>query len=181
MLTSLRRRDVPKADEVNAIDLLIECHGRIRHFTSVAKRLAEAKDVAEEEIREAATRLIRYFTISLPLHSEDEEASLLPRLIAVAPSEVGDALETMRAEHGPIHALLDELVVDWKKLAEAPGRLETLAGGLKRRADALGLAFDEHLVPEEALIFPAARQWLRPEAIAEIHKEMRARREGRAF
>lgn len=180
MLTSLRRGFSDKAAEQDAIDLLVECHGRIRQFTNIASRLANAEGAFAEEIREAASRLIRYFTIALPLHSEDEEQSLLPRLIA-AESGLREALEQMAAEHLPIHATIDEQVLAWRELVEAPSKLAELAPSLKEGAAALARLFDEHLAKEESVIFPAARRCLDAEAIAEIFGEMRARREGRGF
>ena len=39
-----------------AVDLLLECHARIRHFISVARRLAAARGLPEAEVR-AANRL----------------------------------------------------------------------------------------------------------------------------
>lgn len=181
MLNSIRRG--PKLPtERNAIDLLVECHGRIRQFTGIADRLAKAKDVADGEIRDAARGLVRYFTIALPLHSEDEEESLRPRLLEAAiPSEVRDALEAMVGEHIPIHATVDDLVVSWRELMEEPGRLEALRPRLLEGASELASLFADHLGQEEGCIFPAARSHLSPEVIAAIFDEMRGRREGKAF
>lgn len=180
MLTSIRRQKLDEAAGPDAIDLLVECHGRIRQFTNIALRLAHAKGVDEGEIREAASRLIRYFTIALPLHSEDEETSLHDRLQASeAPSEIKEAIERMVEEHGPIHATIDELVHLWKTLVDAPSRLADDAEPLRKGAEELARLFDEHLAQEESIIFPAARQYLQPEALAEILEEMRARREAK--
>lgn len=182
MLTSIRRQKLDMAVEADAIDLLVECHGRIRQFTKIALRLANAKGVDEGEIREAASKLIRYFTIALPLHSEDEETSLHGRLFeAEAPLEVKEAIERMVEEHGPIHATIDELVGLWKALLENPSRLAEHEAPLRQGAEELARLFDEHLAKEESIVFPAARQYLRPEALREILEEMRARRETKAF
>lgn len=181
MLNSIRRGPKLPAER-NAIDLLVECHGRIRQFTGIADRLAKAQGVAEQEIRDAALGLVRYFTIALPLHSEDEERSLRPKLLeADLPVEVRKSLEEMVEEHIPIHETIDELVVSWRTLIEAPGELEPLRPLLLEGADELSSLFVDHLAKEEAIIFPAARSYLRPEVIAALFEEMRGRREGQAF
>src|SRR5690606_27503113 len=67
----------PKTD---LIDALLECHERIRTFIDVAQRIATSPNAPPEEIREAATRVRRYFDEALPRHVADEEQSILPRL-----------------------------------------------------------------------------------------------------
>lgn len=182
MLTSIRRRKPEEEAVRDAIALLVECHGRIRQFTKIALRLANAKDVDDAEIREAANGLIRYFTIALPLHSEDEEESLHRRLaLSEAPAEVKDALDGMVREHGPIHETIDALGLLWRELVENPARLAEHRAELLERATTLAELFEEHLAKEEAIVFPAARKYLRPEAIGEILEEMRARRDVSAF
>ena len=71
----------PKSED--AVDLLIGCHQRIRHFTGVAIKLAHAQGAEPEEVVQAAAGAHRYYTISLPLHEADEEETLRPRLDAL--------------------------------------------------------------------------------------------------
>lgn len=178
MITSIRRAPKEPEAEPTAIDLLIECHGRIRQFTDISIRLAEAEGAPLEEIREAAKRLVRYFTIALPLHSEDEDDSLHPRLSASkAPPEVKDAIDEMVKEHGPIHQTIDELVILWEKLVDNPERHDELRPRLGEHAERLSLLFEPHLAKEETIIFPAAKSHLGQEELDAILEELRARRE----
>jgi len=64
----------------DAVDMLIGCHQRIRHFTGVAIKLAHAQGATPEEVTQAAAGAHRYYTVSLPLHEADEEDTLRPRL-----------------------------------------------------------------------------------------------------
>jgi hypothetical protein len=57
----------------NAVDLLTDCHQKIRHFTQVVQKLAHAEGSPLPEISAAAEGAYRYFTVSLPLHEADEE------------------------------------------------------------------------------------------------------------
>src|SRR4051812_30710357 len=63
---------------------LLDCHSRIRRFSTLAIRLAEA-DAPPNEIAETAAAVHRYFTVALPLHAADEDLSIAPRLAVVAP------------------------------------------------------------------------------------------------
>src|SRR5512138_2428637 len=86
----------------DVVDALLDCHQRIREFTSLAVRLAGARGLPDEEIRDAAARVHRYFSVALPLHARDEEESLLPRLEGLDPDVDRELAEMMRehAEHG---------------------------------------------------------------------------------
>lgn len=181
MLNGLRRGP-REAASIDPIDWLQDCHARIRQFTELGLRLAEAEGVRDEEVRDAAERLVRYFSVALPLHSEDEERTLAPRLLAKAlPPEIEKAVHDMKSEHGPIHALLDELVPHWRALIDEPARLPELSSTLRLGADRLHELFAPHLAKEEATVFSFARKQLEAAELAEIALEMRARRKDRAF
>jgi hypothetical protein len=64
------------AETGDVVDLLLACHERIRFFIDLAIRIADTTDASNEEIREAAARVVRYFSESLPLHVADEEESI---------------------------------------------------------------------------------------------------------
>jgi hemerythrin-like domain-containing protein len=155
-----------------AIDMLLDCHERIRRFSDLSVRMASSTEAAPAEIRGAAQLLHRYFTIAFPLHVDDEERSLRPRLKA---RELSDALETMSDEHVACEAELAPLVRHWADLIDDPTRRELLAISLSpaRRLQTLLLA---HLRLEESVLFPAAAKLLSPSDQDEVAAEMRARR-----
>jgi len=61
-------------------DLLLACHVCIRAFTALAGRLASADPAPDAEVAAAAQRVHCYHFVALPLHQEDEERSIAPRL-----------------------------------------------------------------------------------------------------
>jgi hypothetical protein len=79
MLFTIGRRETGE----DAVDLLLACHARIRHFLALALR---AGDDAE-----AIAAVRRYFTEALPLHIADEDELLAPRV------HVGDMSDEHRA------------------------------------------------------------------------------------
>jgi iron-sulfur cluster repair protein YtfE (RIC family) len=159
----------------DAVELLVECHERIRSFLALARRVADPQGADREEVRQAAGRVSRYFTLALPLHAEDEEQSILPRLRGRDPA-LDAELEAMRREHAEHLRPLGELVRACDALALAPERQPELAGTIGTAAEELTRHFAEHLRREEEVIFPAIRRYVDPGADAEVVREIRARR-----
>ena len=159
----------------DAVDLLLECHERIRSFLALSRRIAEAGPADVAAVPEAAARVRRYFTQALPLHARDEEDSILPRLRGLDPA-VDVALEEMTREHADHEAPLAVLVGACEELAREPGRHAALAAVVGRATGELERHFAAHLEREEKIIFPAMRRLLDRSADAEIVREIRARR-----
>ena len=165
------RRPAPQG----AVDLLLDCHTRIRTFSRLASRIAEARGVAEEEIADSAARVRRYFSVALPLHVADEEESILPRLVGRDPA-LDAALARMEAEHDGHDEDVGRLIALCGALADAPASLSDLREDLGGVAARLVRAFDEHLRAEEEAVFPALRRLLPPAEREAIFAEIRARR-----
>lgn len=156
-------------------ETMLECHARIRNFVDVAKKIGAARDVAPPEIASAAADVQRYFRHGLPHHVEDEERSLLPRLRGRS-HEVDAALAAMETEHRQHEAPLSRLLQLMDALVATPTAHAQLAGAVTAAADALGSAFEPHLVAEEQLVFPFLRTLLTPAEQAQVLGELRARR-----
>ncbi len=169
--TSLRRREPGKSD---ALSMLVDCHARIRNFAALAVSLSEL-EARHDEIAAAAARLHRYFAHALPLHAEDEDRSVLPRLEGRDP-ELDAALERMHAEHERIYALLAPQLAAWHVLSEKPAQLVAEAPRLGPLARQLSTLFEEHLRAEEQHVFPALGTHLDRAELAAIEHEIRERR-----
>lgn len=156
------------------VDLLLECHGRIRSFVALARQAASHVDAPHAEVVAACLRVERYFTVALPLHVTDEEQSVLPRIVGRSP-DVDRALQAMREQHSQhepkLRALLDASVA----VRDAPADAERRAA-LAAAAEELDREFGEHLALEETVIFPAIGHLLSAAEQEEITAELRARR-----
>ncbi|MFN7135666.1 MAG: hemerythrin domain-containing protein [Myxococcales bacterium] len=171
----------PAERDEDAVGLLLACHARIRYFTDVARRIAEGPALPPEQLRDAAARVRRYFDEALPLHAEDEDQSLAPRLLALQlTDELRTAVETMVRQHGPIDETLAALVPHWRTLEQEPSRQPALAAELRQLTAALQAHWDEHLALEEEVVFPAVRRLLEVGEQRQVLKELRARRAPRA-
>jgi hypothetical protein len=179
VLTTIRRG--PRAGEgdsgpAQVVDLLLACHARIRGFLELAARLTAARGEPDASLADAAARLARYFSEALPLHSQDEDASITPRLLAAAASaELADALAAGASEHLVLEAQLAALTPIWAAIARDPSKLGAARGELEGGVAPVAEVFPIHLAREEQIVFPAALR-LPAADHAAILAEMRARR-----
>lgn len=162
------------ASSRSAVESLVDCHKKIRHFTSVVQRLAHAEGSALPEISAAAEAAYRYFTVSLPLHEADEEDSLHPRLKSAGP-EVQSALDAMCHQHEAIDDMIERLLPVLRLVAGNPAALPQAHGELCTLSKALSEVFQGHLDLEEKVIFPAV-QTLSAASQSELLAEMQDRR-----
>lgn len=170
MLVQLGQRAQP----TDLVDLLLECHGRIRRFLGHAHALASSPAATELDIRHTAEQIVRYFTIAFPLHVADENDSIFPRL-AHGDGDLDTALALLRDDHAD-HASIDHLVALCRLVARDPRQLAALAYSLAEATEQLTLELEAHLSLEELLVFPALRNLPAADRNA-IHTEMRLRRD----
>jgi hemerythrin-like domain-containing protein len=170
----LRPKHRQPGSQDDLVDLLLECHERIRRFVALARAAGEAESASEEQVREACASVERYFGEALPLHVRDEEESILPRLRNQS-AEIDQALTTMHAQHAEHELPLRAMLSACATLREAPtdpARREALASA----AAELERAFAVHLRLEETLLFPVIRSALPDSVQADIVRELRRRR-----
>jgi hemerythrin-like domain-containing protein len=160
----------------DAVDLLVGCHQRIRHFSGVAIKLAHAQGATKQEIVEAAAAVHRYYSVSLPLHEADEDQTLRPRLSNVADEQLRHALLAMSDQHQAIDELLERLLPLLVLVRNNPDTLPDVGGEMCTITKALEEIFSAHLQMEEGTIFPAIRSVLPESTRAEILQEMQQRR-----
>lgn len=156
------------------VDLLLECHHRIRHFSGVSVKLATLRELNAEEISEGSARCLRYFGEALPLHVEDEERSLLPRLVKVDP-KLSKVLCTMKEQHQGHEPLIGRLLEMLTRVQVAPLDQQRRAD-LRDSAERFSKEIETHLHLEESDIFPLIDGCLSQEAQDEILAELRDRR-----
>ena len=164
----------PKTED--AVDLLIGCHQRIRHFTGVAVKLAHAQGASPEDVVQAAAAAHRYYTVSLPLHEADEEETLRPRLDAVGNEKVRHALMAMTDQHLAIDELLERLLPLLVMVRNNPQTIHAAGSEMCSITKTLDELFRAHLQLEEEVIFPAIREALPESVRLEMLREMQGRR-----
>jgi iron-sulfur cluster repair protein YtfE (RIC family) len=176
MLNQIKPSHVGDQRPEDAVDLLIGCHLRIRHFTAAAVKLAHAQGAGSDEIRQAAASVYRYYSVSLPLHEADEEDTVRPRLDPVAGERVRHALLAMADQHQGIYEFVERLMPLLQLVQQNPAALPQVGGEMCSLTSALDEIFRAHLELEEQVIFPAIRESLPESARAEMLTEMQQRR-----
>ena len=166
----------PREASEDLVDLLLECHQRIRSFAALARKVAEQSDYSSDDVVEACLGVVRYFTQALPLHVEDEEQSIVPRLIGKQ-STLDQALTLMQSQHASHQRPLERLVALCGDMAQRSAGAAELGVELRSLAQRLEGELLEHLELEESEIFPAIKRYLSAHEQAEIVRELRARRQ----
>jgi hemerythrin-like domain-containing protein len=173
--------DKPQADFSNPIALMMDCHRRIERFLQALRAVASnAKEgTLDQRHRTALDAALHYFVLAGPRHNQDEEASLFPALSALSIPEVA-AMRKRLAQVAQEHADAQML----HQRIEALGRAWLDTGAITqeewdefgRLVDQLLAIYTPHIALEEREIFPLAARVLDSQVIAEIGRQMRARR-----
>lgn len=159
----------PGSSYAQPLDLLAACHERLTRSLDLLERLlshlVERPQDPDAAARDAAADVRRYFTLAAPLHHQDEELHLFPRLEAASQAALAQRL---RAEHRELEAL-------WAPLDTALSRLDDIEA-LHRHALPFIALMRRHVALEDGELFPAALPLLDPQSQAAIGTEMAARR-----
>jgi len=167
----------PAAGCEHPLELLDACHERILRFAEMIPKIGRhvAAKGADEEVRQAALGVIRYFDDAGARHHVDEEKDLFPALLRCTPppqlAALQQLLRRLRRDHEELEAL-------WSAMRM---RLQRLADGTETQLDAYAAeAFVEHyhrhIALEEAELLPLAHRVLDAAAVAAVGASMAARR-----
>jgi hemerythrin-like domain-containing protein len=164
----------PRIDDPMA--LLRACHEKVVRFTTLAQRLQAhvRQQGVDEQAREAAQAVLRYFTLAAPLHHADEDDDLFVALRALGHLTLTARIDALQAEH-------DTLGQQW---AEVRPWLEAIAAGQLPSApepdvDGFATRYRDHAHAEESDVYPHAAE-LSPAALQALADAMVARRQPRA-
>ena len=169
----------PAAGFEAPFEMLEACHDRIERMLRLIIRLQEHLQTQglDDQVRQAARDVMRYFDLAAPLHHEDEERHVFPPLMWGADAAVKALVLRMIQDHR-------QMEIAWKG---ARAVLLALADHDESPCDALTVwqkvalndfarLYRQHLDDENQVIYPAARAQLSPEAIATMSEDMMARR-----
>ena len=161
------------------IDLLKTCHEKVRRFTNLMLKLEThvSKRGVDDNAREAAQSIVRYFTVAAPLHHQDEEDDLFPALRMLSPDAMGvdlhevlsEALDRLEAEHQTLDQLWGICSIWLKKLEQ--GENHSAPVNLKEFVE----KYQRHTAQEEAEIYPHAA-FLNQETLQALGLKMAQRR-----
>jgi hemerythrin-like domain-containing protein len=171
----------PDHNFTEPLGLLSDCHRRIEYFLgvliSVTGRTPGGLLTLAHRV-ELGTALT-YFASASPKHTADEEDSLFPRLRDTHDAAAKRALklvEQLERDHDIAerhHQAVEDLMRRWL----ADGGLESgETAKLRKHLAALQSLYRRHIDVEDRELFPAAARLLSARQIADIGREMAARR-----
>jgi pyridoxamine 5'-phosphate oxidase len=159
------------------IAVLKHCHGRIRKQLATLEKLLThlPQHGADDQARQAASAILRYFDKAAHLHHDDEEQDLIPMLRAVAQGDDAATLQalapTILQDHKEMDALWQDLHEQLTAIAEGTGT--ALTGSAVNRF--VG-RYTAHMEREESTMAPMAMRLFSPEQMARLGQSMQARR-----
>jgi pyridoxamine 5'-phosphate oxidase len=167
----------PAPDFDQPVAVLKHCHGRIRkQLSTLEKLLAHLPEHgADEQARQAATAVLKYFDKAAQLHHDDEEQDLLPMLLAVAKGDDAATLQALAPvilqEHKDMDAMWQDLHEQLTGIADGSGA--QLSASIVRR---FVQNYQGHMEREEGIVAPMALRLFGPDQMARLGAAMRRRR-----
>lgn len=154
------------------VGVLRACHARIeRHCTTLLKLPEHLRRAGcDGEAREAARRIVRYFSSAARDHHHDEEQDLFPILRGLDP-DLAEAIDRLEAQHG-------EMEAQWNVLApqlRTPGTIADI-DAFESLALRFVQAYRRHIETEEQDILARADVLLTAAQKHRIGTGMAARR-----
>jgi pyridoxamine 5'-phosphate oxidase len=167
----------PAPDFDQPVAVLKHCHGRIRKQLATLEKLLAHLPAhgADEQARQAAQAVMKYFEKAAHLHHDDEEQDLIPMLRAVARGEDAATLQALAPVILQDHKDMDAM---WQDLHEqlamiADGSASQLSGSTVQR---FVQRYTGHMEREESTMAPMALRLFSPEQMARLGQAMRQRR-----
>jgi hemerythrin-like domain-containing protein len=167
----------PGASTEAPLEMLAACHGRVEKQCDTLQRLMAwlPEHGCDEQARQAATAILRYFDTAAKDHHADEEQDLFPALLeAMAGSDavcIRELTVQLIAEHRRLELL-------WATLRQS---LLTVAAGTLEGSDLPGMeaflqGYQAHLQKENDHLLPMATRLLSDEQLTRMGIAMRQRR-----
>lgn len=159
------------------IAVLKHCHDRIRkQLATLDKLLAHLPEFgADDQARQAAAAVLKYFEKAAHLHHDDEEQDLIPMLRAVAQGDDAATLQALAPvilqDHKDMDALWQDLHEQLTAIAE--GQSLVLSASAVQR---FSQRYSAHMEREESTMAPMALRLFGPEQMAQLGRAMQARR-----
>lgn len=156
--------------------MLEACHERVHRMLALLARLREhvRANGCDEQARQAARDVMRYFDQAAPQHHLDEELHVFPPLLAQGEATNTRVVRRLQQDHL-------EMESRWTDAREV---LQLVADGVVQRLDAEGEAlldafaglYDAHIRAEEEIAYPAAQALIGDAGRAAMGGEMMRRR-----
>ena len=166
----------PSASFEQPFEMLHVCHERMQRMLALLLRLREHMRAqgGDQQARDAARDVLRYFGKAAPQHHLDEELHVFPPLLAGGDRPTRELVGRLQKEH----VQMEENWAVAQRVLEgvAEGRLQALAGADDAALEAFSSLYAGHIAAEEGIAYPAAAALLDAGAVQAMGQEMAQRR-----
>jgi hemerythrin-like domain-containing protein len=166
----------PAAGFEQPFEMLAACHERVHRMLTLLARLREhlRRNGNDDQTRQAARDVMRYFDQAAPQHHRDEELHVFPPLLAQGDAAVVSVVRRLQQDH----VLME---THWQAARRVLAALEaepshSLSANDEAALDAFAGLYDAHIEAEEQIAYPQASALLDPPALAAMGEEMMRRR-----
>ncbi|MEX1165553.1 MAG: hemerythrin domain-containing protein [Hydrogenophaga sp.] len=170
----------PSAGFEEPFEMLSACHERVERMLRLMVRLQEhLQDKGwDEQVRQAASDVMRYFDMAAPLHHEDEERHVFPPLMLSADAQVKALVLRLIQDHRQMEVAWQGASTVLTAVAkhDASNPFEALTVSQKVALNDFARLYRKHLDDENQVAYPAARHWLTPSDLTAMGEDMMARR-----
>ena len=177
MSNALPGHHAPTAGFEAPIEMLSACHHRIERQCETLRRLVPhlARNGADDQARDAAAAVLRYFDTAAVQHHADEEEDLFPALLE---SMAGSDPVCLRDLTGFLSSEHRQLAARWRRLRAAlrgivAGETQMLDGA---EVEAFASLYASHIEREEKELLPMAQRLLGDAELDAVGRAMRMRR-----
>lgn len=166
----------PGAGYEQPFEMLEACHERVNRMLQLLERLSAhvAHHGADEQARQAARDVMRYFDQAAPQHHLDEERHVFPTLLAQGDPQVVAVVRRLQHDHLLMEAGWARARLVLAALAE--GTQVSLDADACQALEGFAALYGDHIHAEERIAYPAARQRLDAQGLAAMAQDMMHRR-----
>ena len=166
----------PAAGFEEPFEMLSACHERMDRMLALLARVRQHVRAQgnDEQARQAARDVMRYFDLAAPQHHLDEELHVFPPLLAQADPRTVAVVTRLQQDHLEMEARWGAARQVLALVVE--GRIHHLAPDDETTLDAFAGPYQAHIQAEEGIAYPAAQALLTEPGRAAMGQEMMRRR-----
>jgi hemerythrin-like domain-containing protein len=161
-------------------EMLSACHERVERMLLLIARLQThlQEKALDDQVRQAAHDVMRYFDLAAPLHHEDEERHVFPPLMCGANPAVKALVLRLIQDHRQMEVAWQGARAVLSALAEHDGAqpFDGLTVWQKVALNDFARLYRQHLDDEDRVAYPAAQALLSPDALVNMRQDMMDRR-----
>lgn len=164
-------------------EMLEACHERVQRSLQLLQKLQAylLTNGHDTSAAQAAQDVLRYFNVAAPLHHQDEELHVFPRLLALGDAALSTAVQQLIADHRVMEAAWAPAAAVLRHIAhKAKGssveRWQPLDAPQTHALQSFAALYGPHISIEERLVYPRARALLLPQELQTMSADMVRRR-----